>query len=345
MVAAVAALAPLPASAAAPGCRVDQVPRYQFGFAVLQEQLQDVMGQPLECEHSTSASGDTRQKTSTGLAFYTRATNTVAFTDGYRRWLLTPEGLLYAAAPDAEARPFGAPPPGGTQPNAEAPPEALSWVRSVVCPVLYAHEVRSQAAFRRLLQDLLSAGFQPTALESVDRAMSRQADLPSGCLVLTFDDALYSQYANALPVLTELQVPGVFFVMPAFADGVHRYMGPNEIRTLYLAGHEVEAHTCNHPSLPALARRNYPAFTAELVDCKRIVEEIIGAPVPFLAYPDGTYDGTVVDGAARAGYRGAFTTRPGATLSARSPFALPRVWYDTSEAPAAVIGRIHAAGG
>ena len=39
------------------------------------------------------------------------------------------------------------------------------WTRSVVCPVLYTHEVPSQAIFRRFLMGLVSAGYQPSAVE------------------------------------------------------------------------------------------------------------------------------------------------------------------------------------
>jgi peptidoglycan/xylan/chitin deacetylase (PgdA/CDA1 family) len=236
---------------------------------------------------------------------------------------------------------------GADSPSTIAPEPAPAppWTRSIVCPVLYTHEVSSQVGMRQIVLGLVGAGYHPTSLHAVDLAMSGLDARPPGCLVLSFDDALYSQYANALPVLAALRAPAVFFVLPNFADGVHRYMGVNEIRTLSQAGLEVEAHTCNHPRLPLLARVNYPAFMAEVVDCKRIVEDFISQPVSFLAYPYGTYDATVLDGVARAGYRGAFTTRPTALLTAGSPYTLPRIEYSTTEAPARVIARIRAAGG
>jgi len=219
------------------------------------------------------------------------------------------------------------------------------WTRSIVCPVLYTHEVPAPALFRRVLMALLASGYHPTSLASVDAAMSGAADPPPGCLVLTFDDALYSQYLNALPVLSELGLPAVFFVLPAFGDGVHRYMGAAELQALAAAGHEVEAHTCNHPNLPLLARLNLNAFLAEVQDCKRQLEAIIGLPVNYLAYPFGAYDATVLDAVAHAGYRAAFTTRAAAVLAASAPLSLPRIRYDPAEAPLAIIRRIRAAGG
>jgi peptidoglycan/xylan/chitin deacetylase (PgdA/CDA1 family) len=219
------------------------------------------------------------------------------------------------------------------------------WTRSIVCPVLYTHEVPSSAMLRRVLVALIATGYHPTSLASVDAAMAGAADRPPGCLVLTFDDALYSQYQNALPVLTELGVPAVFFVLPGFADGVHRYMGVAELQALAAAGEEVEAHTCNHPNLPLLERLNLNAFLAEVQDCKRVLESIIGQPVNYLAYPFGAYDATVLDTVARVGYRAAFTTRASAVLSAGTPYTLPRIRYDPGEAPLAVVRRLRGAGG
>ena len=219
------------------------------------------------------------------------------------------------------------------------------WIRSIVCPVLYTHEVANQALLRRFLAGLLAAGYQPTTLASVNAVMSGSADSPRGCIVLTFDDGLLSQYLNALPVLTDMSIPAVFFALPGFNDGVHRYMGTAELQAMANAGLEVEAHTCNHPNLPRLARLNLSAFFAEVQDCKGILEGITGRSVDYLAYPYGAYDLTVLDAVSRAGYRAAFTTRMSAVLSYSAPYALPRIHYDLGEPPASVLRRIRAAGG
>src|SRR5262249_34300931 len=145
-------------------------------------------------------------------------------------------------------------------------PMPLPWTRSIVCPVLYTHEVVSQAVFRRFAQGMLRAGYQPSNLATLDAAMSGTIDAPTHCVVLSFDDSLLSQYLNAVPVLTDLGVPAVFFVLPGFADGVHRYMGTPELQVLADDGFNVELHTCNHANLPLLARRSLTAFNAELQD-------------------------------------------------------------------------------
>ena len=87
-------------------CPAGRQPSFELGMAALKQQLGDTMGAPLECEHPSSANGDTVQQTTTGLATYRRATNTVTFTDGWRHWALTARGLVSWQGADAD------PPPG-----------------------------------------------------------------------------------------------------------------------------------------------------------------------------------------------------------------------------------------
>jgi hypothetical protein len=80
--------------AQAPYCGASQQPAFLNGMAALKQQVGNAMGTPIECEHVASAAGDTVQQTSTGLAAYAKATNTVSFTDGYRHWALSAGGLV-----------------------------------------------------------------------------------------------------------------------------------------------------------------------------------------------------------------------------------------------------------
>ena len=74
-------------------------------MAALHDRLGDSMGTPLECEHGTGTPGNTVQQTSTGLAAYDGASNSEAFTDGWRHWALTPQGLLTWEGTTAEPPP------------------------------------------------------------------------------------------------------------------------------------------------------------------------------------------------------------------------------------------------
>lgn len=70
------------------------------GFAALREALgAETVGGCAQQAMST-ASGDTQQRTTTGLLFWRKVDNVPGFTDGATTWLLGPSGLEMRAAPD-----------------------------------------------------------------------------------------------------------------------------------------------------------------------------------------------------------------------------------------------------
>jgi hypothetical protein len=52
------------------------------------------MGDAIECEHVVDAQGDTQQATTTGLAYYLKASNIACFTTGYNHWALRNGALV-----------------------------------------------------------------------------------------------------------------------------------------------------------------------------------------------------------------------------------------------------------
>jgi hypothetical protein len=81
-------------SSTAPFCQSGQSPAFANGLRTLHQQIGNIMGLPVECEHPATVVGDTVQQTTTGLAAYNSLTNTDTFTDGWRHWALTPNGLV-----------------------------------------------------------------------------------------------------------------------------------------------------------------------------------------------------------------------------------------------------------
>jgi hypothetical protein len=77
------------AGAVSPNCS-----SFSSVFSTLEDTIGDTMGQPLECPHTDPATGDTLQRTSTGLAIFRHRSQTATFTDGYRRWAVDARGLI-----------------------------------------------------------------------------------------------------------------------------------------------------------------------------------------------------------------------------------------------------------
>jgi hypothetical protein len=63
-------------------------------FAALHGSIGDTFGQPVECPRIDASTGDTVQRTSTGLAIYRAHSRLPTFTDGYHRWAIGPGGVI-----------------------------------------------------------------------------------------------------------------------------------------------------------------------------------------------------------------------------------------------------------
>ena len=156
-------------------------------------------------------------------------------------------------------------------------------------------------------------------------------------LHVTFDEAFRS-IANALPTLRDLGVPATAFACSSYApDGKSldvselavelrdhpdelATMDWDELRGLADDGVEIGSHTVSHPHL---TRLDDATLRRELVDSRVRVEDEIGRPCRFLAYPFGEEDGRVRQAAREAGYDAAFALRTG--HAPVDPFSFPRL--------------------
>lgn len=198
-------------------------------------------------------------------------------------------------------------------------------------PVFYYHSVGGPPpqtlplpVFRRHLELLARHGFRTVPLGELLRGR------PEGRVaVLTFDDGLLDNHAQALPLLREFGFRATFFAVPGH-DGITRFvdprtgrwsdeprpgytvehpvMGPAERRDLLRQGMEIGSHSMTHRELPSLGRAE---LRREIRGSKRRLEEELGRPVDTFCYPRGRFDLRVLREVRDAGYRGACCTVPG----------------------------------
>lgn len=102
-------------------------------------------------------------------------------------------------------------------------------------------------------------------------------------------------------------------------------MRPAQIKRLRAEGMEIGAHSVSHPILAVL---NAQQARAEIVDGKRKLEEITGAPVTLFAYPNGKpgrdYGPRDVELVKEAGFAAAVSTLVGVAHRGSDLFQLPR---------------------
>lgn len=174
-------------------------------------------------------------------------------------------------------------------------------------------------------------GYRPCSAEEAAGGRGR-------LLHVTFDDAFLS-IRDVIPLLELLGQSSTVFACSALADrGGGRLdvpelaaeleespdelvtMGWDELRDLSARGVEIGAHTATHPHLTQLS-------SAELDDELRVsrerIEDELGRPCRFFAYPYGESDARVRAAARAAGYEAAFGL-PG-SIDWQDPYDLPRL--------------------
>jgi peptidoglycan/xylan/chitin deacetylase (PgdA/CDA1 family) len=160
-----------------------------------------------------------------------------------------------------------------------------------------------------------------TQLQLFD-ALTRGASLPPHPVMVTFDDGYRDVLGKAAPTLERLRMPATAYVITdRISAGDPSFLTWPELRTLERDRIEIGSHTVTHRDLPSL---DDTAALAELANSRRVLEQRLGHPVQWLAYPAGRQDQRIVALAHRTGYVLAVTTRPGSDQRADDPLELHR---------------------
>ena len=148
-------------------------------------------------------------------------------------------------------------------------------------------------------------------------------------IAITFDDGRLDNYVHALPILEDVGVKATFFIITSAIGGTFTFTGyqspmmdESQLREVASLGHEIAAHGVSHARLDCIP---LPDAFSELVNSKRHLEDLIGMPVPSMAYPFGEFNRAVRDCAAEAGYTCSGTAKHGLITPKSDWLQLPRV--------------------
>jgi peptidoglycan/xylan/chitin deacetylase (PgdA/CDA1 family) len=180
-------------------------------------------------------------------------------------------------------------------------------------PVLLYHRVAedadnpwsiTNAAFRRQL-DWLRSNVELISLAEAQRRLEHgESFQPSA--VITFDDGYAENCDHALPLLIEWKVPCAYFVSTGhilegrpFPHDVARgrplpVNTVAELRRISDAGIEIAAHTRTHPNLGNL--REPARLRDEIIDATKDLEDAVGKPIEYFAFPFGYPDNLTEEG-------------------------------------------------
>lgn len=178
---------------------------------------------------------------------------------------------------------------------------------------------------------LKRGGYHVISLDEAWRGLYQGAPLPERAVVLTFDDGYENFAEHAWPILRRHGFPAAVFLVASLvgrrADWLDdmgerpALMSGPTIRRLQGEGVTFGSHAVDHVRLSALPAHEQ---RRQIVDSKRMLEDLLGQPVRHFCYPYGDYDAHCRDLVAEAGYCTGLTCIRGAANTADNAFELPR---------------------
>jgi len=167
----------------------------------------------------------------------------------------------------------------------------------------------------------------------------RTKKLKNKTVAITFDDGYADNLHSALPILQELNVPATIFLTAGYMDKNKPFfwdenttpgdqgwpMTLDEVKELSKARIiEIGGHTINHPKLAKIAENEQ---SNEIVEGKKIIEEITGFPILSFAYPFGgkdSFNDTTIELVKKAGFNYACANIHERVTNKSNIYALPR---------------------
>jgi peptidoglycan/xylan/chitin deacetylase (PgdA/CDA1 family) len=181
---------------------------------------------------------------------------------------------------------------------------------------------------------LLRRTFRVVSLSEVFRLARSGQAVPPRTAAVTFDDCYHNNLAAA-EVLAQHELPATFFVPASFVGTNHtfpwdRHQRPlsnltwDDLRVMADMGFEIGSHTLTHPNLATLALAE---ARHEIANSRKVIEERLGRPVRWFAYPFGGPEHFREDFlplVAEAGYVGCVSAHGGFVRRGTAGLMLPR---------------------
>jgi len=189
-------------------------------------------------------------------------------------------------------------------------------------PVVMYHHIGPASRYFTTLGDftaqmdwLKQNGYHTVTITQLYEAMFGGRTLPDKPIAITFDDGNADQRL-AFPVLRDRGFVATYFIVSA----VHN-LSDDDLVSLVRSGNDVESHTVDHPFL---TRIGDGPLVYELQQSKADLENRLGWPVRYAAYPYGDSNGRVWNAAAGV-YRGAVNATGGNSWEPGKGYAEPRI--------------------
>jgi peptidoglycan/xylan/chitin deacetylase (PgdA/CDA1 family) len=191
-------------------------------------------------------------------------------------------------------------------------PDAPAWAwhpaGAVTAPILLYHRIEEHGEFDRFrvspedfrsqMETLKAQGYTTITISRLVEAVTIGAELPPRPVVITFDDGWLSVHEEAFPVMQELGMVGVVYIISSGIYSDPAMMHIDELQQLAAAGWELGSHTQTHPDLTGGDSNLHDEIAGSRAD----LEAALGVPIKTIAYPFGLIDDRTAAEASTAGY-------------------------------------------
>ncbi len=158
------------------------------------------------------------------------------------------------------------------------------------------------AAFAEQMKTLSDNGYHTILPDQLNDYLVHDGKLPSKPVMITFDDTREEQFSIGAAEMKKYGFKGVFFIMTI---SINRpgYMTKEQIKNLSTDGNAIGAHSWDHHMVTKYVGDDW---NIQLRKPKKKLEEIIGKPVNYFAYPDGIWNSAAIPEIKKSGYQLAF---------------------------------------
>ena len=204
----------------------------------------------------------------------------------------------------------------------------LVWPVSAV-PILAYHQVGdiddiysiTARQFEEQMAYLAKNGYQAISLEDLFKFYDGQGKLPAKPVIITFDDGYADNYLTALPILEKYNMSATVFIVPNLI-ATEDYLSWQQVMEMQQRHIEIGSHTMSHIAMDEISEEQQ---RQEARESKTVLEQHIGKPVRFFAYPYGGFTAATERILKETGYRGACTGVTGLNDQRTDAFALKRI--------------------
>lgn len=157
-------------------------------------------------------------------------------------------------------------------------------------------------AFAEQMKALSDAGYHSILPDQLYDYLVYNKSLPEKPIMITFDDTRGEQYSIGAAEMKKYNFKGVFFVMTV-AINRPNYLSSEEIKAFSDSGNTIAAHTWDHHMVTKYSGEDW---NTQLVKPKAKLENIIGKPIDYFAYPFGLWNEAAIPEIQKSGYKMAF---------------------------------------